>query len=115
MAVLAVLGLGVVVGAVAWPRTVTHTATVYATTTTGLPAGCVEAIALTKSLENAVGQGQVAHITAQFQAAAAGCEIPSDCKRALTFFQRIATVHSRAEMLDLAQGFSAAVVACRES
>ncbi len=103
------------VGAVAFPRTVTHTATVYATTTTGLPAGCVQAIALTKSLENAVGQKQVEQITAQFQAAAAGCEIPSECKQALTFFQRIATVHSRAEMLDLAHGFSAAVAACRES
>jgi hypothetical protein len=100
---------------VAFPRTVTHTATVYATTTTGLPAGCVRAIALTKSLEDAVGQAQIAQITGQFRAAAADCEIPSECKRALTFFQRIATVHSRAEMLDLARGFSAAVAACRQS
>ncbi len=115
MAVLAALALGVAVGAVAVPRTVTHTATVYATTTTGLPVGCVRAIALTKSLEDAVGRAQVAHITAQFQAAAAGCEIPSECKRALTFFQRIAAVHSRVEMLALTHRFSAAVAACRAS
>jgi hypothetical protein len=105
----------VAVGAVAFPRTVTHTATVYATTTTGLPAGCVQAMALTGSLENAVGRKQVEQITAQFEAAAAGCEIPSECKRALTFFRRIATVHTRAEMLDLTHGFSAARAACRGS
>jgi hypothetical protein len=104
-----------VVGALVFPRTTTNTATVYATTTTGLPAGCEQAIALTKDLENAVSQKQVEQVTAQFQAAAAGCEIPSGCKQALTFFQRLATVHARAEMLDLVNRFSAAVAACRES
>ncbi len=105
--------MGVAVGAGAFPRSVTHTSTVYATTITGLPAPCVQAIALTRSLENAVGQRQVEQLTVQFQAAAAGCEIPAVCKQALAFFRQIATVHSRAEMLDLVRGFSAAVTACR--
>ncbi len=113
LAVLAALLLGVAVGAGVFPRTVTHTSTVYATTTTGLPAGCLQAIALTRSLENAIGQKQVEELTAQFQAAAAGCEIPPACKEALTFFRQVASVHSREEMLARARGFSAAAAACR--
>ena len=115
LAILTTLCVGVAVGAGSFPGTVTHTSTVYATTATGLPAGCVQAIALTRSLENAVGQQQVVQLKAQFEAAAAGCEIPAACKQAPAFFRRIATVHSRAELLDLTHGFWAAVADCRSN
>jgi hypothetical protein len=113
VAAVVALGVGLGAGALVFPRSVTHTSTVYATTTTGLPAGCVRAIALTRRLLLSTSRKEAEAIARQFQSAAAACEIPPECESALTFFQRIADVHSRIEMLDLARGFDSAVASCR--
>jgi hypothetical protein len=113
-ALLAAFAVGCTLGALALTRTTTRTTTIYATTTTGLPAGCRHAITLTHRLELTARPAEIPQLTQQFEAAAAGCVIPAACKGALSYFPRIATVHTRAGMLDLAKAFDSAVADCEQ-
>jgi len=101
-----------VVGTVIRTRTVTHTATVYATTITGVPAGCREAITVTRRLEATGRPFEIPALTKEFNAAAAGCKIPSGCRAVLTYFPQIATVQARAKLLVLRRDFEAAAADC---
>jgi hypothetical protein len=110
---LAVFVIGLTIGAVVRTRTVTHTATVYATTVTGVPAGCREAITLTRRLENTATPEEIPALTRRFDAAAAGCQIPEGCRQALTYFPRIVTEQSRAKLIALGRAFDAAAAQCQ--
>src|SRR5580704_10259552 len=93
--VLMVFVIGLLIGAIIRTRTVTHTSTVYATTVTGVPAGCREAITLTRRLEHTGLPDEIPTLTAQFDAAAAGCQIPQGCREALSYFPKIVSEQSR--------------------
>jgi hypothetical protein len=107
-----VLTIGLLVGTLVGPRTVTHTSTVFATTITGVPAGCRQAISLTRRLERAGSREAIARLRAQFEVAAAGCEIPEGCRKALTYFPKIEAEPSRAKLIALARDFEAAAAEC---
>jgi hypothetical protein len=110
---LAVFLIGLLIGAVVSTRTVTHTATVYPTTTTGIPAGCREAITLTRRLQQNFTPREIPALTRQFDAAAAGCQIPEGCREALTYFPRIVAEQARAKLIALGRGFDAATARCQ--
>jgi hypothetical protein len=69
-AVLGLFVLGLLIGALVRTRTVRDTTTVYATTTTGVPVGCRDAIALTRRLLNNTRPSRIPSLTAQFDSAA---------------------------------------------
>jgi hypothetical protein len=109
---LAVFVIGLLIGAVIRTKTVTHTSTVYATTVTGVPAGCRDAITLTRQLEASGSTLETARLTARFNVAASACQIPDGCRQALTYFPRILVEQSRAKLIALDQEFDAAAARC---
>jgi len=111
--VLLVFVIGLLIGAIIRTRTVTHTSRVYATTVTGVPAGCREAITLTRRLEDTAHPEEIPALTTQFDAAAAGCQIPEGCREALSYFPEIVSEQSRAKLLALGRVFEAAAARCQ--
>jgi hypothetical protein len=107
---------GLAVALVFNPRTVTHTvssATATGPGRVGVPAACLQGIALTRKIEHAADRRQLDQYDIQFETAVAQCRVPGGCITALTFAPKIIAEHSRAKLLVLRRQFETAAATCR--
>ncbi len=94
-------------------HTVTETTTAPPTARAGVPAACLEGIALTRRIERAADRREVEQLRNEFDGAAAQCRIPAGCTSALAYAPQIVAEQSRAKLRALVRQFEDAAATCR--